>query len=69
MEETKQQTHDKIVAFAGYCEGVKFLSSTIIKLLSNNGLNPEEKIKGVIKFCNDLEKIDEGKECDDNQNA
>ena len=62
MEETKQQTHDKVVAFAGYCEGVKFLSSTIIKLLSNNGLNPEEKIKGVIKFCNDLEKIDEGKD-------
>jgi mannitol/fructose-specific phosphotransferase system IIA component len=35
MEETKQQTHDKVVAFAGYCEGVKFLSSTIVKLLNN----------------------------------
>jgi hypothetical protein len=68
MEETKQQTHDKVVLFAGYCEGVKFLSSTIIKLLSNNGLNPEEKIKGVIKFCNVLEKIDEGKE-EDNQDV
>jgi hypothetical protein len=64
MEETKQQTHDKIVAFAGYCEGVKFLSSTIVKLLNNEGLNPEERIKGVIKFCNDLERIDKEKERD-----
>ena len=64
MEETKQQTHDKVVLFAGYCEGVKFLSSTIIKLLSNNGLNPEERIKGVVKFCEDLEKINKEKEED-----
>ena len=64
MEETKQQTHDKIVAFAGYCEGVKFLSSTIVKLLNNEVLKPEERIKGVVKFCEDLEKINKEKDED-----
>jgi cell shape-determining protein MreC len=64
MEETKQQTHDKVVAFAGYCEGVKFLSSTIVKLLNNEVLEPEERIKGVVKFCEDLEKINKEKEED-----
>jgi len=64
MEETKQQTHDKVVAFAGYCEGVKFLSSTIVKLLNNEVLKPEERIKGVVKFCEDLEKINKEKEED-----
>lgn len=64
MEETKQQTHDKVVAFAGYCEGVKFLSSTIVKLLNNEGLEPEERIKGVVKFCEDLEKINKEKKED-----
>ena len=64
MEETKQQSHDKVVAFAGYCEGVKFLSSTIVKLLNNEGLKPEERIKGVVKFCEDLEKINKEKEED-----